>query len=461
VDTHHASGDREETASPFAFRFCLAEKESLHIPQGLRDAQACREEVMMLTINIDTARRFILGKQGLWPGRRWRGIEGTEAAMRAMEYLQLDPLQIITRSQDITLHSRVLDYTPGLWEELAYGQRKFFDWGGWLAVRPMDELPHWRVVMRRERDGDSGDSRICRMTREHAEAIDEMRAILRERGTVSNRDFEMASRTRTQSYRGRKDSALALYYLWRTGEVMTHHRERFERVYALTETVAPTHLIRESDEAEADRFLIRKEVSFFGLTPVRRTADAFHGRGEPDRAAKQILGAMLAHGDLIEVQVEGWKQVHYAPGSDAEVLAEVSAGRVPKAWTPLTTSTAEEAVFLAPLEPVSARGRAKALFGVDYVWEVYKPEHQRRFGYYTLPVLWGDRLVARFDSKLDRTTNTLVILGLWLEDEAFGLDEAFAEALACGFARFVRFLGASKLDATAIREPLLRRRAGS
>ncbi len=164
----------------------------------------------MLTINSAIARRFILGKQGLWPGRRRRGIEGAEQAMRAMEYLQLDLLRIIARSQDIALHSRVLEYTPGLWEDLAYQRRLFFDWGGWLAVRPMDELPHWRVVMRRERDGDSGDPRIRRMAGDHAAAIDEMRAILRERGTVSNRDFASATRTRTQSYRGRKDSALAL-----------------------------------------------------------------------------------------------------------------------------------------------------------------------------------------------------------------------------------------------------------
>src|SRR6476469_6731267 len=213
----------------------------------------------MLTIDIDTARRFILGKQGLWPGRRWRGIAGAERAMRAMEYLQLDPLQIIARSHDITLHSRVLDYTPGMWEDLAYGQRKFFDWGGWLAVRPIDELSHWRVVMRRQREN---ASRMLSIARDHADAIVEMRAILRERGTVSNRDFAMASRTRTQSYRGRKDSALALYYLWRIGDVMTHHSERFERVYALTETVAPANLVRESGEAEADSFLIKKEVSF-------------------------------------------------------------------------------------------------------------------------------------------------------------------------------------------------------
>ncbi len=410
---------------------------------------------MLITIGIEVARRFILGKQGLWPGRRWSGITGTEQAIRAMEYLQLDPLQILARSQDIALHSRVLNYKPDMWEVVTHQQRKFFDWGGWLAVRPMDELPHWRVVMRRERDS---DPQIRAMASDHADAIDEMRVILRERSVVGNRDFDMATRTRTQSYRGRKDSALALYYLWRTGEVMTHHRDRFERAYALTETVAPAHLIRESSEAEADRFLIKKEVGFSGLSRINRTSDSYR-RGEPDRAARKLLGAMLADGDIIEVKVEGWKAAHYALGSDTDTLAELSAGRIPMAWTPLETTTMEEVVFLAPLDHVSARGRAKVLFSFDYVWEVYKPEPQRKFGYYTLPILWGDRLVARFDSKLDRTTNTFVILGLWLEDKILGKDEAFAEALACGFARFVTFLGASKLDAKAIREPLLRRRA--
>jgi uncharacterized protein YcaQ len=381
--------------------------------------------------------------------------------MRAMEYLQLDPLQIVARSQDIKLHSRVLDYTPGMWERAAYQQRKFFDWGGWLAARPMDELPHWRVIMRRERDGSPDhDKRIRKMARDHAEAIDEMRAVLRERGTVSNRDFEMTARTRTQSYRGRKDSALALYYLWRTGEVMTHHRDNFERVYALTETVAPAELLTESSEEEADRFMIKKDVSFAGLARLNRAADAYF-RGVPFSKTKQIRDALLAEGELIEVQVEGWKPVHYALGADAKLLRDLSAGRVPRAWKPLETTTMEEAVFLAPLDPVSARGRSKLLFGFDYVWEVYKPEHLRKYGYYTLPVLWGDRLVARFDSKLDRATNTFVILGLWLEDKALGKDEAFAEALARGFARFVKFLGADKLDAKAIREPMLRKRVGA
>ena len=414
----------------------------------------------MLTIDLDVARRFILGKGGLWPGRRWRGAEGVAAAIRAMDYLQLDPLQIVARSQDIQLHSRVLDARPGAWEEVTYGQRRFFDWGGWLAVRPMDELPHWRVAMRRERDGDppNVDTRIRAMGREHAAAVAEMRAILRERGTVSNRDFAASSRTRTQSYRGRKDSSLALYYLWRTGEVMTHHRENFERVYALTEAVAPPDLIRESDDATADRFLVLKDISFAGLSRMNRTADSWQ-RVVPFSRTDQVIAALLDSGDLVEVRVEGWKGTSFALGEDAETLLDLAAGRVPPAWTPLEADTTAEAVFLAPLDPVSARGRAKQLFGFDYIWEVYKPADKRKHGYYTLPVLWGERLVARFDSKLDRTTNTFVVLGLWLEDAALGENAAFAEALGRGFARFVAFLGAEHVDAGAIDEPLLRRAA--
>jgi uncharacterized protein YcaQ len=296
-----------------------------------------------------------------------------------------------------------------------------------------------------------------KMARDHADAITEMRVLLHERGTVKNRDFQMSTRTRTESYRGRKDSALALYYLWYTGEVMTHHRENFERVYALTEDVAPAELIRESDENETDRYLVKKEISFSGLSRPS-VLDTFL-RGLPHgKAYKQVTETLLADGEIIEVKVKDWKAVHYALAGDAKLLRDLSAGRVPKAWTPLETTTSEEVVFLGPWDQVVARGRAKVVFGFDYVLEVYKPAHLRKFGYYTLPVLWDDQFVARFDSKLDRTTNTFIILGLWLENKALGKNEAFAEALARGFARFVTFLGGSKMNAKAIHEPLLRQR---
>ena len=407
----------------------------------------------MIEIPIEVARHFILGKQGLWPGRRWGGLPGTEQAMRAIEHLQLDPLVVIARAQDLILHSRVIDYHSDDWAELTYRQRKFFDWGGWLAVRPMEELPYWRVTMRRELD----QARWVEVAREHGAAIAEMRDVLAERGEVSNRDFAMGTRQRIDNYRGRKDSALALHYLWRIGDAMVSRRERFERVYALTERVAPAEFIREHDPAEADAFLMLKEVASEGLTPLKNVANHLR-RPVPAEELDAWRERTLADGQIVDVRVEGWRAPQIALAGDAPLLEDLMAGRVPDAWAPLETTTEEEATFLSPLDPVSARGRAKPLFGFDYIWEVYKPASQRRWGYYTLPVLWGDRLVARFDSKLDRSSKTLVILGLWLEDEEMARDAAFGGAFARGMARFARFLDAKAVDASAVGQAALRKR---
>src|SRR4051812_18918860 len=109
-----------------------------------------------MDISLVTARRYILGRQGLWPGRRWQGMAGTERAMRAMEHLQLDPLTIVTRAHDLMLQARVIGYRPDDWAVLTYERRRFFDWGGWLAVRPIEELPHWRGVVQRGGGGAAG-----------------------------------------------------------------------------------------------------------------------------------------------------------------------------------------------------------------------------------------------------------------------------------------------------------------
>lgn len=217
-----------------------------------------------IEVTAQTTRRFILGKQGLWPGRRWRGKSGTASAIEACEHLQLDPLVIVARSHDLMLHSRVTDYQPTFFDALAYDDRAFFDWGGWLAVRPMHELPYWRVLMERSRSL-PGQRQVLR---HHGAAVEEMRALLRDGGVVSGRQFKASERTAISSYRGRKDTSLALYHLWRVGEAMTHHRERFERIYAASEVVAPLHLLESVSASAADRFLARKQVAFAGIGRV-------------------------------------------------------------------------------------------------------------------------------------------------------------------------------------------------
>ncbi len=407
----------------------------------------------MIEISAATARRYIMGRQGLWPGRRWAGLDGAAAAMRAMEDLQLDPLVVVARAHDLALHARVADYALGDWAILAYERREFFEWGGWLAVRPMDELPYFRLLMRRERE--QGHWRDVES--EHAVAIDEMRAVLRSGREVSNRDFLMGDRTRIDSYLGRKDSALALHYLWRVGEAMVARRVRFERVYAASGSVAPDWALRDADETASEERLVLKSVAASGLSRLNGI-NALLKRVVPAAELTAWRQRWLDRGDLLEVRVEGWKATQVALGSDLDVLGRLEAGHVPDDWVPLGSTTEQEATFLSPLDPVSARGRAKGVFGFEYTWEVYKPVEQRRFGYYTMPILWGDRLVGRFDPKLDRSTGTLMILGLWLEDERSARDDAFAEALGRGMSRFLRVLGADRIDVAGVRYPMLRKR---
>lgn len=373
--------------------------------------------------------------------------------MRAVEHLQLDPLNITARSQDLMLHARVAGYEPEAWQHHAYGRRQFFDWGGWLAVRPMEELPYFRRYM-----VDSlADSGLAAWVKDHAVLLDEMRQALKDEGPLSNRDFAMDSRKRVESYRGRKDSAVALYNLWRMGDVMIHDRNRFERVYDLTERIAPSDLIYEASAHDTERFMMLKNVAFHGLRDDRGTYPVPGAyKAGPARA---LLQELAADGSLQEVAVEGQRGKHYVLPSDLPLLEDLMQGRVPTAWQPLSQTTLDAVTFLAPLDPVSARGRSAKLFGFEYVWEVYKPLEKRIWGYYVLPILWGDALVARADLKLDRTTNTLQVLGFWLEDPATGKDGDFAAALGRGLGNMQRFLGATKLDLAGVRPVTLRNEA--
>ncbi len=404
-------------------------------------------------ISKQTARRYVLGRQGLWPGRRWAGQEGAAAAIRQIDAVQVDPIQMLARSHDLVMHSRVADYRSEHLDQLLYQQRQFFDYGGTLFVYPMEQLPYWRLVMRRR--GEVG--RYPAWGQEHQAAIEEVRHALRERGPLGNRDF--VGNVKLTNYRSGKDTGVALYYLWITGELMTHHRERFQRIFDFRDNVAPAQYNYAASDAEAESFIDRNSLSYLGLTTAqgwRNSVSSTFERTIKKEVWQPRVEQMLAAGEVATVTVEGRKEVCYYLAADREIMAMLAEGEMPKAWQPLDTTTEQEVNFLAPLDIVSARGRAKTLFDFDYIWEVYKPAHLRRWGYYTMPILYGDTLVARLDPKLERASQTLQILGFWLEDEAMADDLAFGDALARGLARFRDFHEAHDIDLSGIPQVKLR-----
>lgn len=408
----------------------------------------------MDSISRQTYRRFLLGSQGLWPGRRYRGLIGAESALNQMQALQLDPLVMVARSQDIAMYGRVLDYKPALLYKMAYEKRKAFDYGGWLMMYPMREFPYWRLHMqRREEKG----LRYEPFTHPPKEVVKFVLDELREKGPLGNRDIE-GDAVKVWSYRGRKLTSVALFHLWLTGEVMITNRKGFDRIYDLRERVLPPEYDYAAPVDEAEDFFAKKHIAFHGMArenSLKTGLGYYVQRKVETKEAKAQIERLIEKGEVSRLRVEGFSENFLILNSDQAHLSVLEAGRIPQAWKPKGATTSEEATLLAPLEIVSARGRAKKVFDFDYVWEVYKPAHQRKWGYYTLPILYGDDLVARLDPKLDRTANTLRILGFWLEDDA-PKDSAFADALANGLKRFADMIGAVKIDLGGVKRAKLR-----
>jgi uncharacterized protein YcaQ len=408
----------------------------------------------MDSISKQTYRRFLLGSQGLWPGRRFSSLSGTETALRQMQALQLDPLVMVARSQDIAMYGRVLDYKPDLLYKMAYEKRKAFDYGGWLMMYPMSEFPYWQLHMQRRKEK---GMRWEAFTHPPKEVVKFVLDELREKGPLGNRDIE-GDAAKAWSYRGRKETSITLFYLWLIGEVMITSRKGFDRIYDLRERVVPSEYNYAATEKQAEDFFGKKIIAFQGMmreNSLKTDLSYYIQRKIDAKEAKERIERLIEKGEVSRVRVEGFSENFLILNSDQAHLSALEAGRVPKAWKPKGATTSEEVTLLAPLEIVSARGRAKKVFDFEYVWEVYKPAHQRKWGYYTLPILYGDDLVARLDPKFDRTTNTLHILGFWLEDDA-PKDIVFIEALANGLNRFANMIGAKKIDLGGVKPVALR-----
>lgn len=406
-------------------------------------------------VSVRTARRFILGCQGLWPGRRSAGRPGARKALHQSGLVQVDPLNVVGRSHDLALHARVWDYRPEHLDHVLYTSREFFDYGGTLYVLPMGELPYWRVHMARR----AAEPKSRAFAAEYKRLLEALREDISSRGAVANRDYAGAGRR--GRFRSEKDTARALRHLWLTGELMTYGRQGFERLYALRGDIAPVEVQHAATPDEADDFFARKALALMGLATApdwaRRFRHLARRRADPDGEGRR-LDALLASGVAVQAKI-GDGPALYLLRDRTRLLEAVHRGSVPRAWRTPRADTLTEATFLPPLEFVTARGRAAQWFEFDYVWEVYKPAAERRWGYYVMPILHGDRLVGRADLRMDRATGTLIVPHLWLERSGSARDADLVRAIGLGLRRLAQWAGGDhvRIDATSparLRAPL-------
>jgi len=332
--------------------------------------------------------------------------------VRHIGILQVDPVSVVAANHHLIARTRMPGYLPTHLDDALYRDRTLVEnFHSIHAILPMED---WRFYDRRR-------GSPTRMEQAHPEVMRQMTErvleTIRARGPLAARDFMDEDDRAPMEYGWgtTRRSQVALQTLLRRGFLMVHHRERTQRFYELTDRMLPPSVdVTPVTEAERALHFAQRDVTYAGLAM---------GTGG-------IKPAIVA-GEAVPVAVEGIRATFYIAPNQVEHL--LSAMPV--------TDAERRAIILAPLDPfVWDRKRLAAIWGFDYTWEVYVPAAKRKYGPYTLPVLWGDRFVARLDPSLDRKRRVLRVKGLWFEGDA-PRDPQLVTDLAAEIARFATFHG--------------------
>jgi len=383
----------------------------------------------------EEARWFQLYSVRLHGHRYPEGEEGIRRCFHDLDVLQLDPLPVLGRSHDLVVQARVDGTKPGQVLELAHRERLGFEyWDKMLSLIPVRHYPWFRPWM--EEGGNSwGRQREQKLREEYPGVLEAVYAAVEEHGPLSSRELKELE-VAQEAYRGWKATRIAnvaLEALWNRGRISVARRVNFRRYFDLTERVIPAH-IREQRSPALDElwpYLLKRRVGSAGLLPLRGNADSWASLRRARRSG--LPERLVEEGELAKVKVEGIKTPFLAPADAEQVLESARGARFDK-----------RARFLSPLDPLLwGRDALKDLWDFEYVWEVYKPPAERRWGYYVLPVLYGDRFVARFDGKYDPASKALQVLAY--HEEPGGLPPSHP-VISSAFQRFLGYLGGERIS---------------
>ena len=374
------------------------------------------------TISLAAARRIALAAQGFGEKRTdttrtWRHLRGVLARTGLF---QIDSVSAVVRAHYMPAFSRLGAYPMSLIDDAATGKpRRLFEyWAHEASYLPVETWPlmQWRMHNARDNRGIYG--RLAAFGRERADYIEAIFRRVEAEGPIAASAIE--GQKAEGGWWGWSDAKHAFEWLFWAGRITTASRRGFERLYDLPERVIPRAIHDQPAPAPQDaiRALLRISARALGVATAADLRDYF--RLSP-READARIAELVEAGDLVPVKVEGWSQKAFlAAGAKAPRKVGGSA-------------------LLAPFDPlVWERSRTERLFGFRYRIEIYTPAHKRTHGYYVLPWLLDEALVARLDVKADRAAGLLRVNGAFAED---GVPDHAAQALSRDLRVMAAWLG--------------------
>jgi uncharacterized protein YcaQ len=386
-------------------------------------------------VAAESARRFLVARQALSPARSLEG--GPDAVLdvfRRLGSIQFDPLSVAGRSHDLVLHARVAEYDPA-WCDLLYERREIFEaYNKGLSLVSTRELPWFRVPSKN----------ASRTLAENADVAERVLERVRAEGPLSSLDFESERGATTDWFGVPTNTVRAVLEAYAvTGVLGLARRDGNRRYYDVAERLLPDDVLaQEIPLKEQLRHKLLSRYRAHGLLGVGGP-DIFGGIGPakpdprwpgyPGRTA--LREALVATGELVPVEVENVHGKRFVLREEVDLLE-----RPPE---PLPS-----VAFLPPFDPlVWDRSLLGSLFDFDYVWELFLPPAKRRWGWYVLPMLFGDRLVGRIEPRIDRDGGRVQVLGLWWEDGFVPRrTEGFVDAMRDALRAYLRFAAAGRLE---------------
>lgn len=353
-------------------------------------------------------------------------VDALNAHVRRLGCVQYDPLDVVGRNPDLVMQARVENYRPGMLYRALYERRALFEgFDKNLAIYPAEDFPRFA---RSRRD-------IFRWYQDEGAIKGALPGVLREveaRGALCSDDFPELSEKVRWPWGPTKLGRAALETLWMEGRLALSKRIGARRYFDLIGRCLPAEIHAAPDplktEADYHNWHFARRVRSVGML-TGGASDAFLGTGLKAKHRSEALAALEADGTLLPVMISDLNLKVYISALDEEVLQEAMDER-----------PAPVARVIAPLDNlIWDRKLIEKLFGFEYRWEVYVPKDQRRYGYYVLPILCGDRFVARMEPAHFRG-GTFHIKNLWWED---GIDPGeYEKPLRDCLDRFSAYLGA-------------------
>jgi uncharacterized protein len=383
-------------------------------------------------VSADTARRFLVARHFLSPARALPSKPASVlAVLRRLGSIQFDPIAVAGRNHDLMLHARIDGYVPRWCDDL-YARREIFETTNKaLSFIAADEFPWYRVNA-----GRKGPHFHAAALKENAAVAEQVLERIRAEGPLCSADFEQESGA-TKNWFGLPENAVrsVLEAYTVAGVIGLAHRHGNRRYYDLVERLLPPELL---DRRIPDREqLLHKQLSrhrAHGLLGAGGAGGTFARIAAPE-TRRSLHAELVERGELVPVAVEGVRGKRFVPGTETAALA----------------SPPEPAPTVALVAPFDSllwdTALLASLFDFAFVWEgFFKPE-KRRWGYYVLPLLFGDRFVGRIEPRIDRERRRVEVVGLWWE-EGFAAKRAdgFVDAMREALGAYVRFAGAEGLE---------------